>query len=246
MPGGLHENMKTWEPEEDRLIIEMLGKIGPRWSQIVKAMPGRTVSSIRNRWFRIEKGQRLQEEGYKSNARCKVCGQPRRGHVCFERLREDAEKRAAENDAVLQEVLPDVDLVDLDGLVDGTVAVCGEPAATPSTEPSSSPEPRAHSPSWTVLAAEPPRLELPLLARLKSGERIIGELGFEAAAAVEEYADQDGDDVPVTPDLGILAVGRVDSTRSIASESDLVLPNVGVGCGDKLHPTQLFGHGRPH
>ena len=62
MPGGAHEHMKAWEPEEDRMIIELLASLGPRWSKICKALPGRSISSIRNRWQRIDKGRKLREE----------------------------------------------------------------------------------------------------------------------------------------------------------------------------------------
>lgn len=108
MPGGVHENMKAWEPEEDRLIIELLGEIGPRWSKIVKALPGRTISSVRNRWQRIDKGQKMREEGAESKNRCQICGAPKRGHVCFEKIRLTAAQKQAENDDGLADVLPDL------------------------------------------------------------------------------------------------------------------------------------------
>ena len=63
MPGGVHEFMKAWEPEEDQIIMEMLERLGPKWSKIVQRLPGRTVSSVRNRWQRIDKGRRLREAG---------------------------------------------------------------------------------------------------------------------------------------------------------------------------------------
>ena len=53
MPGGEHENMQAWSPEEDTIILEMHSQLGPLWSQIVRQLPGRTVSSVRNRWQRI-------------------------------------------------------------------------------------------------------------------------------------------------------------------------------------------------
>ena len=53
MPGGEHENMQAWSPEEDTIILEMHSQLGPMWSQIVRQLPGRTVSSVRNRWQRI-------------------------------------------------------------------------------------------------------------------------------------------------------------------------------------------------
>ncbi len=47
MPGGAHENMKAWEPEEDHIIIEMVRRDGPKWTNIVKKLPGRTVRATR-------------------------------------------------------------------------------------------------------------------------------------------------------------------------------------------------------
>ena len=43
MPGGAHEFMKAWDPEEDQIILEMVQAEGPKWKQIVKRLPGRTV-----------------------------------------------------------------------------------------------------------------------------------------------------------------------------------------------------------
>ena len=68
MPGGAHENMKAWSPEEDTLIIAMHESEGPKWSKIVQRLPGRTVSSVRNRWQRIEKGRKLREAGVELDA----------------------------------------------------------------------------------------------------------------------------------------------------------------------------------
>ena len=28
MPGGAHENMRAWDPEEDQIILSMVAKIG--------------------------------------------------------------------------------------------------------------------------------------------------------------------------------------------------------------------------
>ena len=43
MPGGAHENMKAWDPEEDDIILTMHSQIGPKWKEIVQQLPGRTV-----------------------------------------------------------------------------------------------------------------------------------------------------------------------------------------------------------
>ena len=86
MPGGKHENMQAWSPEEDTIILDMHTQLGPMWSKIVKQLPGRTVSSVRNRWQRIEKGRKQREAGIVSKNRCHACGQPKRGHVCLAKL----------------------------------------------------------------------------------------------------------------------------------------------------------------
>lgn len=79
--------MRAWEPEEDQTIIELLDKFGPKWSKIVQQLPGRSVSSVRNRWQRIEKGRKLRMAGQESKNRCQQCGEPKRGHVCMARLK---------------------------------------------------------------------------------------------------------------------------------------------------------------
>lgn len=78
--------MRVWAPEEDRLIIEMLAQHGSRWAKIVKELPGRTISSVRNRWQRIDRGRRITQSGKVSKNRCQWCGQPKRGHLCFARM----------------------------------------------------------------------------------------------------------------------------------------------------------------
>ena len=109
--------MKAWDPEEDHIIMKMHAEEGPKWKLIVKNLPGRTVrlcvsahapsllrrasrllstshprwpwqvSSVRNRWQRIEKGRKLREEGADLKNRCHACGQPKRGHICYAKLR---------------------------------------------------------------------------------------------------------------------------------------------------------------
>lgn len=44
------------------------------------------VSSVRNRWQRIEKGRKLREDGTELKNRCHACGQPKRGHICSAKL----------------------------------------------------------------------------------------------------------------------------------------------------------------
>jgi len=75
-----------WAPEEDQLILEMYANEGPRWSKMASKLPGRTTSSVRNRWQRIEQGRKMREAGQQSRNRCHLCGQPKKGHVCMAKL----------------------------------------------------------------------------------------------------------------------------------------------------------------
>ena len=93
--------MKAWEPEEDDVILDSHEELGPKWKEIVKRLPGRTVSSVRNRWQRLEKGRKLREDGTELKNRCHQCGEPKRGHICAARTvgevaeGEDLHKQAA-------------------------------------------------------------------------------------------------------------------------------------------------------
>lgn len=84
--------MRSWQPEEDRVIIELMASIGPRWKQITQVIPFRSVASVRNRWLRIAKGNSGASQAGSGVKHCKLCGLPRRGHVCFERIRQNVKK----------------------------------------------------------------------------------------------------------------------------------------------------------
>jgi len=85
MPGGAHENMRGWSPEEDALLLRLIETSGKRWKLIAEALGdsngGRTPAMVRNRYLRIERGRWLTERGMSKN-RCGQCGQLKRGHVC--------------------------------------------------------------------------------------------------------------------------------------------------------------------
>jgi len=210
MPGGVHENMKAWEPDEDRMILEMLDLLGPKWSKIVQKLPGRSISSVRNRWQRIEKGRKLREAGESLKNRCQQCGQPKRGHVCMAKLKNRGESgdearaaslawEEAQNYGGMEEEQPPpalVKAVSSNAMRPYIVEVC--PPA----------------PGEEVITTEPP-----LLSHMRSGTRICGELGFEALAAAAEQMNQRGDaDAPML---------QVISVESANHEATMKVPPLG-------------------
>ena len=52
---GSAHGRSMWTAEEDRLIEEGVRRFGCKWRQIATALPGRSDSSIRNRWMRLQK-----------------------------------------------------------------------------------------------------------------------------------------------------------------------------------------------
>ena len=52
---GIAHGRSMWSDEEDRLIEEGVRRHGCKWRAIAAALPGRSDSSVRNRWMRIQK-----------------------------------------------------------------------------------------------------------------------------------------------------------------------------------------------
>jgi len=50
----------VWTAEEDRIICEGMEAFGCKWRRIAAMLPGRSDSSVRNRWTRICDGQRTR------------------------------------------------------------------------------------------------------------------------------------------------------------------------------------------
>jgi hypothetical protein len=59
------EVAKLWEPGEDMLILELIKQYGRKWGLIKLFLAGRSTSSIRNRWLRMQKSDL-----------------PKRAHIC--------------------------------------------------------------------------------------------------------------------------------------------------------------------
>lgn len=74
-----HEIMEPWTASEDECILDGLKMYSTRWALIQKnKLPYRTVSSIRNRHQRIQRGMRDPP----GRNRCLRCGQLKKGHSC--------------------------------------------------------------------------------------------------------------------------------------------------------------------
>ncbi|KAL1512072.1 hypothetical protein AB1Y20_005345 [Prymnesium parvum] len=83
---GKQDNMMAWQPQDDVKIMQLHHSLGPRWSLIAANFPGRTVSSVRNRYIRLHAGARIRDAGHITKNRCHACGKPKRGHICQARL----------------------------------------------------------------------------------------------------------------------------------------------------------------
>merc|ERR1719453_2948247 len=84
-PGGKHDNMRCYTPEEAALVFQLVEKHAPRWTHIAKLVSEatkqpRTAASIRNYYKRFQSSKNIanNESATRKLNRCQVCGQIKR------------------------------------------------------------------------------------------------------------------------------------------------------------------------
>ncbi len=75
---GRQENSRTWSMSETVHLVRLYASYGNKWKCLGKQL-GRSGDSVRNKYQRMIK----KPDPLKKAQRCRMCGQPRRGHVCL-------------------------------------------------------------------------------------------------------------------------------------------------------------------
>jgi len=85
-PGGKHDNMRTYTPEEAQRVHELVKELHPQWTLIAKKVSEefgaeRSAASVRNYFKRFQDSADKRDKGIAKN-RCQLCNQIKRGHIC--------------------------------------------------------------------------------------------------------------------------------------------------------------------
>jgi len=88
-PGGKHDNMRVYTPDEAALVLKLVEAHAPRWTHIAKLVSeatnqDRSAASIRNYYKRFQASKVIAERDGKIKKlnRCQLCGEIKRGHIC--------------------------------------------------------------------------------------------------------------------------------------------------------------------
>jgi hypothetical protein len=85
---------EDWNDKDTVLLVDLQAALGNRWAQIAAHFPGRSVNSVRNRFYRIQIGaQKSLDPNVKGNI-CNKCGLRKRGHLCSLRKHIDLTPKA--------------------------------------------------------------------------------------------------------------------------------------------------------
>ncbi len=55
-------NRKSWDEDEDQIILSIYHKIGPKWSKIAESLKGRTEGQVKNRFYSFLRKKTWKEE----------------------------------------------------------------------------------------------------------------------------------------------------------------------------------------
>lgn len=80
--GGYHEGQREWSDEDTILLTRLHACNGNAWKLIASHFPDRTCSSIRNRFYRLQKNIEKNQRSGETGNKCAKCGMRRRGHLC--------------------------------------------------------------------------------------------------------------------------------------------------------------------
>jgi hypothetical protein len=86
------KDQRKWSIHEDITIITLSKMIGNKWTTISEHLENRTSNSVRNRWQRLQRAEKLKNGGHfidrngnkvdKFFYTCTKCSKPLRGHTC--------------------------------------------------------------------------------------------------------------------------------------------------------------------